>query len=219
MLEEILMTPIGKWVLRNKNTLSLAALALTLWFGWQGVHVLRSEAREEDSIEEKFSAWEKHPADEALYQSLKSSAKKLSGPHPIQARIAQTLLSMGRAEEAELWARPSIEKLRKIDPAYAEFADISLAIVHKKPQEALERSVSLKEALEDKKSLLYGKNLVRIAFLQQLLGNRAGETAAWAELEELLEAQGKGKILQGLAHRESDFQDYLDVRKKGYIPK
>ncbi len=93
-----------------------------------------------------------------------------------------------------------------IAPAYAEFADISFLISRKNYQEAMERSVSLKEAIEERSSVLYGKNLVRIAFLQQQLENKAGETSAWNELEEAM--------LQGLVPRESDFQAYLEERRK-----
>lgn len=203
MLEELLPSSASQWVLRNKKVLSLGAVALLFWVGWQGFF---SGVQSETSLEEKLAAWKKHPKEEALYQGLLQNAKKLSGFHLIRAEIAQVLLSLGRADEAESFARPSIEELRKIAPAYAEFTDISLLISKKKYQAALERAVSLKEALKDTGSALYGKNLVRIAFLQQILVNRAGETAAWGEVEEWMKVQGP-------ARRESDLLAYLEERK------
>ncbi len=208
MLNEIL----PQWIIKNMKVVSIAAGALVLWFGWQCLRVLHSEP---EPIEEIFAAWQQNPEDPALYQNLKAASKKISGPTPLFAKIAQSLLTMKRVEEAESFARGSIEQLRKVAPAYAEFAEISFLISQNKIQLALERAVSLKEALEgEKNSALYSKNLLRIAFLHQLLDNRAGETAAWVELQELIEFQGKRKVLDGLAYRESDFQAYLEERKR-----
>ncbi len=206
MLEEILPSTTSQWVLRNRKALSLGALALFLWVGWQGFF---SGAQSEVSLEEKLAAWKKHPEEEALYQGLKESVKQVSGTHPIQAQMAQILLSLGKADEAESFARAPIEELRKIAPAYAEFSETSLLISRKKYQAALERAVSLKEALDGAGSALYGENLVRIAFLQQILANRAGETAAWDEVEAWTK-------MHGLARRESDFHAYLEERKRNH---
>lgn len=212
--DQIILTPAGQWVYRHKILLSGALLALLVLIGWQAFSLMPPSDVKDRRIDEMFAAWKKHPEDEALFSDLRSAAKKISGPHSIQPQIAQILLALGRSDEAEELSRVSVGRLRMIAPAYAEFAEVSLLISRKKYQEALERSVSLKEALDEKESVLYGKNLVRIAFLQEQLENRAGETAAWRELEELLKSRDKGPLVQGLGHRESDFQAYFDERRK-----
>lgn len=216
MKDQFFLTPPGQWILKHKRILSITACAILGWVGWQGGLELHAAREKEKPLEDIFSAWKKQPEEKTLYQSLRKAAKQASGPSPIHAEIAQVLLSLDRVDEAEPLARASLDQLRKVAPAYAEFAEISLLICRKNYQKALERAVSLKEALEEKGSLLYGKNLVRIAFLQQQLENGAGETAAWSELKELIGSQRDSRIWQGLAHRESDFHAYLEERKKDY---
>jgi len=211
---QILLSPAGQWMLRHKTKLLGVLGTLLFLFVWQGIQLYRSLSPGSKPLEELLTRWEKHPEDQNLYRELQKAVTSLSGPNPMRARIAQTLLSLGKAEEAKILARPSLEKLKSVDSAYGAFAEISLLIGNKQYQEALEKSVSLKEGFGLKNSILYGKNLVRIAFLQQMRGNRAGELAAWNELEEALGAKEKRATLQGLARRSSDVQAYLEERKK-----
>jgi hypothetical protein len=82
----------------------------------------------------------------------------------------------------------------------------------------LEQSVALKESLEDKESVLYGVNLLRIAFLQQAIGNSAGELSGWQDWQEFSSVSERKllvvKILQGFGSRASVFHSYLEERAK-----
>jgi len=214
LLDQILLSPAGQWVSRNRKLFVGSALLLVLAVGWWGVKSYRELDNEEKPLEELFSAWKKDPSDKALFHSLQKRAQSIEGPHPIHPQMAQVLLATGQCSEAEKIAKGSLEQLRKIAPEYAAFAEISFSISRHHYQEALERSVSLKEALKDKSSVLYGKNLIRIAFLQQQLDNRSGETAAWDELQEMICKNQEVSILQGLGTQNVDFQAYLAERKK-----
>ncbi len=212
--DQILLSPVGHWASRNGKLLLTSALLLFLAAGGWGINSLRTLNKKEVQIDELLSAWKNNPADKTLFQSLLKASQNISGPHPIHPQIAQVLLATGRCDEAEKIAKGSLEQLRKIAPEYADFSEISFCISRHNYQEALERSVSLKEMLEDKSSVLYGKNLLRIAFLQQQLNNRSGETAAWEELHEMICENQAGPVLQGLGNQKIGFQAYLKERKK-----
>lgn len=81
-------------------------------------------------------------------------------------------------------------------PYHAQFAKTSLLIKDRLYAEALESSYALKKVLEEDASIwnskglmapagsiLYAFNIVRIATLQQLLGNGHAEIATWALLD------------------------------------
>lgn len=133
-----------------------------------------------------YNKWKANPNDAETYKKFK--AAYLSSHHAkkmLSAELAQLLLNQGNVEESVSISEEKLNELRAIAPAHAEYARISLLIVGKKYQEALERSVSLKEQLTAPSALSY-QNALRVACLQHMVGNEAGEFSSWNELEHIL---------------------------------
>lgn len=152
--------------------------------------------------------WKKDPSDLQLQQAMRQALKKAPDfNRSVQAEIAQTLLASGRSEEARSVAGLCVERLREDAPLHAAFAETSLLIEQGHYQRALEASVALKERMEpigakaqaiEVGSALYAWNLLRIASLQNRLGNEPGERSAWEDVRELLALPGLsvGRLLE-----------------------
>jgi hypothetical protein len=131
---------------------------------------------------EAFAAWQAKPEDDALFKRFEQLLKKTPQlKRTMAADGVQVMAASGRVDDAQRLMRITLTDLRQVSPEYAEFSEISLLIARKCYQEALERSVSLKEKCLEQ-SPLFSRNLVRIAFLHQQMSNPAGELAAWLEL-------------------------------------
>lgn len=106
------------------------------------------------------------------------------------------------------------EELRRVAPLHAESAAVSAIVEKKAYQEALEKSVSLKERLPEK-TILYGQNLLRIASLQKELNNSAGEFAAWVDFERFVDqnASLSDELLKSLGDQKANFFSYIEYRK------
>jgi len=111
-----------------------------------------------------------------------------------ESEVVQTLLMSGQIDQAERLARGCIERLRKISPFHAAYAETTLSIEKKEFQKALEASVGLKERMDQSPevnklkgknlkggSTLYASNLLRIALLQRQVGNSPGELSGVSE--------------------------------------
>lgn len=123
--------------------------------------------------------------------------KKLLKQHPelhakYDGRIAQKLLLSSQQGLAATFSKAALKRVGDFSPHYAQFSECSLLIGEKKLQEALDRSKNLKQTLDQDHQfwtpkselikhgqMLYGYNLLRIAFLEQALDNPLGELEAW----------------------------------------
>lgn len=114
--------------------------------------------------------------------------------HPeLQARydgaIAQTLLIRNEAAQAQPFAT-SLFKRTASDhmEAYRAFGEATLLIASGNNAEAYTRTKQLQQKLEASpgKETLYLFNLIRLATLQQLLGNTQEERVTWGELQSYL---------------------------------
>lgn len=101
-----------------------------------------------------------------------------------QALIAQTLLIQGKALESQklmdhVYKRTAANQL----PLYTDFTKNSLLIGQGEFTRALDEAMTLDEKIAAEASSKYANlriyNLLRIALLQQQLGNAAGELQAW----------------------------------------
>ncbi|HAB99644.1 MAG TPA: hypothetical protein DCE71_07480 [Parachlamydiales bacterium] len=131
--------------------------------------------------------WQQRPIDMVLFEKISQVLKK--NPKLLRqydASIAQTLIGMARYDQAVSYTEHPIAYLRSESPEHASFSEITLLIEKGLYQEALERSIRLKEQMGREESYLYFHNLLRIASLQKQLGNLPGEMAAWEDCKEFL---------------------------------
>ncbi|MFI5333958.1 MAG: hypothetical protein ACHQT8_02180 [Chlamydiales bacterium] len=112
----------------------------------------------------------------------------------------------------------ALKKVNELSPTFARFAANTLAI-HKKeyPQaltEAKELKLKLQTSQEDRASLLYQFNLLRIAFLEMRLGNALSEGESWKELlKEKEEHPKEWALLQSCFQKEDlSLSDFIQSR-------
>jgi len=180
--------------------------------------------------------WKQSPTDEHLLQKMQQVLKQFPGlERAMEAEIAQTFIAAGMVETAEPLVRNCIDRLKKISPLHADFAETSLMIERKEYQKALEKSVALKEQMErtmDSRvwkgdrirsgSALYACNLLRVAFLQKELKNGPGELAAWEEVKGLIELEGESsaaaQFLQAnFSQKSYSLLDFISQRERSIV--
>lgn len=205
-----------------------ALLIVYLSSGSSGASVLAAKV----AVEE----WKQSPTDEKKMQTMQRALKKFpSLERAMEADIAQTLIATGMIETAEPLARHCVDRLKKISPLHADFAETSLMIEKKEYQGALEKAVALKGQMErtmDSRiwtgnrirsgSALYACNLLRIAFLQKQLKNGPGELAAWEEVKGLIELEGESsaaaQLLQAnFSQTTYSLSDFISQRERSII--
>ena len=141
------------------------------------------------SAEAAYETWKASPNSEELYETMKESFRTVpSLQRKYEAEIAQKLLDTERTQEALEWVKGPLERIKSETPFHSSYAETSLLIEQGSFQEALEKSVQLKEQMNQSfdigrlsedplvgGSLLYAHNLLRIASIQQRLNNRPGK--------------------------------------------
>lgn len=168
--------------------------------------------------------------DEVSYVEMRKALKRVPAlERKYGAAIAQKLFQKDRLSDALALAHRSLKLIEEDAPFHAAYGETTLLIEQGSYQDALERSVGLKEKMSQEKdlgaqigdqpaggTLLFVHNLVRIACLQKELENRPGERAAWDELENFLKEK---EILAHIVY--SSFRDkgldlshYISERKK-----
>lgn len=180
--------------------------------------------------ETAFANWEASPDDESLYLKMKEAIQKAPAiERKYEAVIAQKLLDSARTEEGLVLAKGSVERSKGEIPYHADFAANSLLVEQGAFQEALEKTVQLKENMDRAfdlnrlagerlvgGSLLYAHNLLRIACLQQQLNNKPGEKAAWEELESFIQGETPlaDLVKASFSEKRIDLANYIADRKK-----
>lgn len=198
--------PFGKFGFINKNTLnwftshitSIAGIAvLALIAGLWSIYQWNSGSPKDYlAAEAVFNEW-KGDCNHHLAQ-----LQKILKQHPelhakYDGRIAQKLLLNSQQGLATLFSKATLKRVGGFSPYHTQFSNCSLLIGEKKFQEALAQSKQLKQSLDqDEKfwetksvliqhgNMLYGYNLLRIAFLEQVMGNVEGELKAWEEFKQ-----------------------------------
>jgi hypothetical protein len=184
------------------------------------------------NAENVFVKWEASPQNELLFEEMKKALHKVPAlEKKYEAAIIQKLIEVGKGVDALEMARHSLKTIGQEAPFHAAFAETSLLIEGKVYQEALEKSVGLKEKMAKEwdlerlsrdegvgGSLLYAHNLLRIACLHQELKNKPGEKAAWEELEAYLKLHEESSIgaliLNNFQDKGIRLSDYIAARKK-----
>jgi hypothetical protein len=136
---------------------------------------------------------------------------------------------------AASFSKATEQRIGDISPYYKQFSNCSLLIGEKKFDEALARSQSLKQSLDQDELfwkpksevvrhgvVLYGYNLLRIASLQQMTGNVVGELAAWNEFkkaagwlesEASLDPESFELISQNFQNNDVSLRDFIQYRE------
>lgn len=168
-------------------------------------------------LEGKVEKWRRSFEEKALSKEMETMIKKGRLEKRYGAQIAQQLVNRGEALEARPWAVAPLEALQKEAPFHAAFGKTSLLIEQGMFQEALERSVRLKEEMTEK-GFLHAYNLLRIAFLQKELSNVPGEKVAWEELETFLAESSDGKLVYAnFKTKGVDLTHYIAERKRIFL--
>lgn len=181
------------------------------------------------AAEEAVSKW-KSTEDEVSYAEMRKALKNVPAlERKYNSVIAQKLFERNRLSDALALAHQSLKAMEEDAPYHAAYGETTLLIEQGSFQEALERSVGLKERmsrqcnLEQKAgeqpaggSLLFAHNLLRIACLQKELKNRPGEKAAWEELENFLKTKESltHLVYNNFRDKGLDLAHYITERKK-----
>lgn len=167
-------------ILEYKNVILYSLLgvfvALFVFFKWQkgggGADFIAAETA--------YRSWSSNPSSnqEILERLLKSIDKHPELHQKYDAVMQQKMLAWG---QTGLFA--AAQTFQKELPSYAKFAQTSLLIGKKDFKAALLAAKELKESMQNEKgTLLYAFNLLRIASLEKEIGSKEQERAAWQEL-------------------------------------
>jgi len=184
------------------------------------------------AAEEAVERWQSS-RDEESYLAMTRAFKTVPAlEKKYEAIIAQRLVEKDQLEQALILAHRSLSRVHQEAPFHAAYGETSLMIEQGNYQEALQRSVSLKEQMAKMGdwnrlgagqyaggALLYAHNLLRIAFLQQELVNPAGERVAWEDLEVFLGANQSlaALLFKNFREKEIDLTNYIAERKQQLI--
>lgn len=175
--------------------------------------------------EEAVSKWQAN-GDNLSYIQMKKALKKVPTlERKYNAVIAQKLFQKDRLSEALNLAYSSIQQIEEEAPFHAAYGKTTILIEQGSFQDALEKSVGLKEKMQkycdfQKQNAvgvyLYVHNLLRIACLQKELKNKPGEKAAWDELERFLGSRSSlsQTIFSQFRDKGLDLSHYIIERKK-----
>lgn len=149
-------------------------------------------------------------------QALTTLAAILYSTPSLQSKydgmIAQVLLNRGKIGEAEPYIQRTLARTNKDHtPYYPDYANTTLTISNQAYAEALTQSQALDTQLtEENAPILKAYNLLRIAMLQQQLGNKAGELQAWEKFRPFAPytalSEGKVSINQYVQARIEDLK-------------
>jgi chaperonin cofactor prefoldin len=181
------------------------------------------------AAEEAVSRWEASQ-NEVSYQEMKRALSQVPAlEKKYEAVIAQKLFAGDQISEALELAHRSLSRVREDAPFHVAYGETTLLIEQGDYQDALEKSVGLKEQMAKERdwgqmegewltggTLLYAHNLLRIAFLQQELKNNPGEKAAWDELESFLKKKENlaSLVIGNFQEKGLDLSNYIAERKK-----
>lgn len=224
------------WMRENLNSI-IAVGAGLLVLGSLAVYQWNSGSPSDYIAAEKtFNEWSGDRNEKLI------KLQKILKQHPelhaqYDGRIAQKLLISSQQGLAASFLKAAQKRIGGLPPYYTQFSNCSLLIGEKKFEAALSESKALKLALEQDEAfwetkselirhggILYGYNLLRIAFLEQLLGNKSGELAAWREFKKeagwlesepptKLDLESSELISQNFQRNDVSLKDFIHYRE------
>jgi hypothetical protein len=146
------------------------------------------------------------------------------------APLAQAFITVQKPNDAQAFAQQSLKRTKENNtPLYQDFAQTTLLIAQEKYPEALVQAQKLKDALlqeapnKDLKfgSILFSYNLLRIATLNQTLGNKKEELSTWKEWNEYstsskngIDSKAFNQVTNQLESGNIRLTDYIAQREK-----
>lgn len=179
--------PTIRWISQNGANLVWVLLGIII----AGLLVYRllggSSASTQDFLQAEASyrsLVKDHDADKQQ-QALTTLASILKSAPTLQSKydgmVAQVLLNRGKVSEAQPYIERTLARTSNDDtPYFADYSNTTLTIGNEAYAEALTQAQALDNQLtEENAPILKAYNLLRIAMLQQQLGNKPGELQAW----------------------------------------
>jgi hypothetical protein len=183
------------WMRDNLNSILAGGMGVLVVLGWIVYQWNTRSTGDHRMAEKTFNEWTGDRNEKLI------KLQKILKQHPelhakYDGRIAQKLLLSSQQGLAATFSRAAQKRIGELSPYYTQFSNGSLLISEKKFEEALSQAKTLKQSLDHDElfwktkselvkhgTILYGYNLLRIAFLEQMVGNIAGELTAWKEFE------------------------------------
>ena len=183
------------WMHRHLSTITSSMVILLLAIAWIMYQRNLGSSKDYRAAETIFAQWSGTRNEQLV------KLQKILKQHPelrakYDGRIAQKLLLSSEEGLATSFSKAMLKRVGYFSPYYTQFSYGSLLIGGKKFQEALVHSKILKQTLDQDRDfwktksevfshgqMLYGYNLLRIAFLEQALDNAQGEIEAWEEFK------------------------------------
>jgi hypothetical protein len=183
------------WMREHLNSIIAIGVGVLAVAGWTLYQWSAGSPGDYLAAERTFNEWSGDRNEKLV------KLQKLLKQHPelhakYDGRIAQKLLLSSQEGLAASFLKAAQKRIGEFSPYYTQFSNCSLLIGEKKIDEALSQSQTLKQALDQDAAfwktnseivrhgaILYGYNLLRIAFLQQMVGNAPGELAAWKDFK------------------------------------
>jgi hypothetical protein len=171
------------------------------------------------------------------FNRLNSLMKKHPELHAAyDGALAQTLLNRTQIEEAQPFALATLARVKSNDlPFYRDYAETTLLIGQLNFKQALENALALQQKMKDQiandpsaRSFgdeLFALNLLRVAMMQQEIGDKAAEMKTWNEWRGYAGLNGKHQatgnvnpqafrsVIQKLAIGSISLPDYISNRE------
>lgn len=208
--DDMMDHPIIQWLTRHRQTILYSFLALIAVVSIIYRYLSREASNAETAYTQAtiefnrfqdagLAATEPVARDEAFtnLQQLMNQYPELHAKY--DGLIAETLIIEGKPDEAQSFAQLSFDRTQHDDsPFYTDFAKTTLVVSRGSYDRALQEAHSLQERMVAQLAVaqqnrttptfgptLFTLNLIRVAVLQQQLGNKEGELKAWEELKRL----------------------------------
>jgi hypothetical protein len=159
-MRSLSLSLLPKW---TRQSLVCAAVLIGIGSIW----LCRKESLQNSSFGEVYAEWRKKPDPQQTQKWKEVLRKTPSLRRAFRAELAQLLLVEGEHAAAARIAHGAIEELHAISPDHAEYARITLLIQQGLKEQALHRSLALQTRMQNKDSVLYRRNLLRIRSLQE----------------------------------------------------
>lgn len=240
--DSIAESPIIQWIAQNGRTLlwiflGLLAAALLIHKIFWGA--FGDSAQDYYKADGEYYTFDTSTDPKVQQEALNTLSTLLKRRPDLQSkydgRIAQTLLTRDDLKQALPFAERTLARTSQDNlPFYADYANTTLLISAQKYEDALKTALALKDKMiaEAKENggaqefgdALYLFNLLRIAMLQQQLGQNAEELKAWQEFKQaavrssetsyFVQPEMFETILKQLQEGKASLFNYIEAREK-----